>query len=627
VKRPLHIDQLSWRLGVSVAVIVVAALTGAFLLVYRFHVSHFLATVRSHALVQGYLIRAALEHDMLANDRTLVRRMVKELTREIPVERVMILDRKGEVQVSSDPAIARRHFAESSPTCQKCHASPPAERTRTTTLEVEGGTLLRVVEPIPNRPACHGCHSPRHRINGVLIVDVPLQETLSRSERWLKQIALGTGVIGLLLLGGIGLAFRRLVMRRLVRFEATARAIAHGDLARRVPIEGSDALTRLELQFNQMADSVQKLLTQLVDQRASLEKVMNSVDDGLVVLDRSRLVVAANEAFGRRFRRAAAELIGRPCCGAGEGRAGFDCGASGECPTQACFASGRVETGICSRAGSDGSERLEEVRASPVHGQDGGVTHVVEVWRDITDRRSAEARLANYQRMVSLGMLASGFSHEVNTPLASIDTCLHAITRLCGAEGPLAERARGEVLEYVRIASKQVERCGGITQQFLHLARGKTLDREVVELPAMAAAVARLATPTAKEAGVTIEVEPASSFPSVLANGSAVQQVLLNLLLNAIHASSRGQVVRVSFRAEDEIQLLVHDEGKGISAEDLPRVFEPFFSRREQGIGLGLFVSLNFARGWGGDLRPASAPGAGTTFTVVFPCPASSSPT
>jgi signal transduction histidine kinase len=229
--------------------------------------------------------------------------------------------------------------------------------------------------------------------------------------------------------------------------------------------------------------------------------------------------------------------------------------------------------------------------------------------------------------MVSLGMLASGFSHEVNTPLASIDTCLHAITRLCGAEGPLAERARGEVLEYVRIASKQVERCGGITQQFLHLARGKTLDREVVELPAMAAAVARLATPTAKEAGVTIEVEPASSFPSVLANGSAVQQVLLNLLLNAIHASSRGQVVRVSFRAEDEIQLLVHDEGKGISAEDLPRVFEPFFSRREQGIGLGLFVSLNFARGWGGDLRPASAPGAGTTFTVVFPCPASSSPT
>jgi signal transduction histidine kinase len=385
-------------------------------------------------------------------------------------------------------------------------------------------------------------------------------------------------------------------------------------------VEGNDALTRVESQFNQMADAVTSLLDQLRQHRANLEKVMNSVDDGMVVLDRERTIVAANDAFARRFPELPGNLIGRSCCGEGEG-GGVACLSEGDCPAQMCFASEAVQTVIRKRRSTGGAERTEEIRASPVYGDDGKAAYVVEVWRDITDRRSAEAQLAEYQRLVSLGMLASGFSHEVNTPLASISTCLDGIKRTCAEGEALAGEGLAQVREYARIAATQVQRCGAITQQFLRLARGKTLAREAVDLRATAEVVARLAEHTAREAGVAIEVAGAGDLPAVIANESAVQQVLLNLVLNAVEASDKGQRVRIAFNAGDCVQVKCQDQGKGIAPEDIARVFEPFFSRRERGTGLGLFVSLGLARGWGGDILVDSALGSGSTFTVIFPLP------
>lgn len=117
-----------------------------------------------------------------------------------------------------------------------------------------------------------------------------------------------------------------------------------------------------------------------------------------------------------------------------------------------------------------------------------------------------------------------------------------------------------------------------------------------------------------------MDVDPGGGTPAVVANLFALQQVLLNLTLNAVEASTSGQTVRLSFATgESTVEIRVRDEGRGISAADRPRVFEPFFSRREKGTGIGLFVSLNLARSWGGDIRVESTPGVGSTFTVTFP--------
>ncbi|MDM7916499.1 MAG: ATP-binding protein [Candidatus Eisenbacteria bacterium] len=107
---------------------------------------------------------------------------------------------------------------------------------------------------------------------------------------------------------------------------------------------------------------------------------------------------------------------------------------------------------------------------------------------------------------------------------------------------------------------------------------------------------------------------------------AALQQVLLNLLLNAVQASPQGGEVRVRVVRGDPVRIRIADDGCGIAREDQKRIFEPFCSLRRGGTGLGLFLSLNFARGWGGDIRVESDLGRGSVFEILIPEAAPASP-
>jgi signal transduction histidine kinase len=131
--------------------------------------------------------------------------------------------------------------------------------------------------------------------------------------------------------------------------------------------------------------------------------------------------------------------------------------------------------------------------------------------------------------------------------------------------------------------------------------------------------VARLLAPTARAHSVEIEVEPVPSETRIRVSEADLQHVLLNLSLNGIQASKPGGRIRLGAESGDPVRIHVIDEGCGIPPEDQKRIFEPFFSIRSGGTGLGLFLSLNFARQWGGDIQVSSAPGAGSTFVVTIP--------
>jgi PAS domain S-box-containing protein len=547
-----------------------------------------LENARATALAEGDLIRVALEHQMIENDRTLIARMVESFRKQSHVDRLVLLDRAGiehELEVPADEAGLSR------------------------VTETRGGKVLRTVIPIRNRPECYKCHDPNHKVNGTLILDYRTEAIAADMTRDLRWMVLGTAVITLLLLGAIGLLIRVAVLRRLQRFETAARQIAGGDLGQRVQASGGDTISWLAREFNTMADSVTGLLGEVRTQRERLETVINSIDDGIVVLDASRKVIAANDSFLERARHSREDVLGCPCKELTPGGCTVE-----DCPTLACLANGERQIRLCERRTPEGKTVWEEVHASPILDSSGRLQQVVEVWRDISERRAAEAHLAESHRLASLGTLASGFSHELNTPLATVLTCV---------EGILRESESGWVKESAGIAREQILRCRGITQHFLRLSRGQRGQGDVVDLAAVIAAVARLIEPTAREHSVKIETRAMPSGLSVRADEAEMQHTFINLLLNAVQASKSGGSVVVEAQSgrgrNGAVLVRIIDSGCGISEANLKRIFEPFFSGRQGGTGLGLFLSLNFVRRWGGDIRVESEPGNGSTFEVSLP--------
>ncbi|AMY07075.1 Sensor histidine kinase YycG [Luteitalea pratensis] len=599
-------------LGITAAASIASA-AGAYLYSLR-HTETLIETARRDAVARSELIRGALEHAMLEDDRTLISRMIATFGREPHVINVMLLDRQGKVHFSGRP-IADDDLDIASPTCQACHRYPPAARTSSRVIDTAGSQILRTVVPIRNRAECHECHDSRHAINGVLISDLDAAEIHAAAGRDLRWMVGVTAAITILLVAALGLIVRVLVLRRLQRFEAAARQIAQGNLDRRVPVTGSDTISRLAREFNTMADSVSSLVGQVQGERERLETIINSIEDGIVVLDADRKVVAANTAFITRFGTSRETLLGDSCR-----RDGAAACAVVDCPTMACLESGQPQIRICERHTPDGSVAWEEVHASPVTRLPDGNVHVVEVWRDISERRAAEAQLAESHKLASLGLLASGFSHELNTPLGTVLACVEGIGREMTHNGENSDWAY--VRDYAATAREQVLRCRGITQQFLRMARGDPSVAQVVDVGEAMAMATRLVTPTARERGVALVLDaPGARRLRVKAAESELQHALINLLLNAVQASPPGGTVRVGATAHagQQVTIDVSDNGCGITPEHQAHIFEPFFSMRAGGTGLGLFLSKNFVRHWGGDILVRSSVDRGSTFSIVLP--------
>lgn len=232
---------------------------------------------------------------------------------------------------------------------------------------------------------------------------------------------------------------------------------------------------------------------------------------------------------------------------------------------------------------------------------------------DATARFSAaEKQLAVTQRLAAMGRLAAGVAHEVNNPLGGV---LNALRKLGRDELPTEKRSR-----YLGIAEDGVQRIGSIVRRLLDTAP----KRSVVEPLRLSESVARagdLALPRLEAHEVDLQVSVPEEI-RVLADANELVQVFLNLFLNAADASEPGGILRVKAEVEGRLALIeVADEGKGMSAEQLERAFDLFYTTKPgtEGTGLGLAIVHNIVTGHGGDIVVESRPGEGTRFRLSLP--------
>ena len=619
-------NRLTIRLLLALTTLVIGLLAMGLYALSEHNFQRMVEDRRQAAEFQNRMLEAALRHQMLEQHPRdpLIGTILREVGAQPEVHNVMILDHDGVIRQSSHEELVGQRIERDSETCMVCHQKNAVERNLWAVLDLRGGEVLRSVLPIENRPECHSCHAEDKRMNGMLILDVSLagvKAQVSRDRMWVLG---GTAVLGLVLLASVGLIVRRLVLVRLAKLGDAAESIAAGDLTKRAEVGGDDPIDWLAANFNTMANAVLGLVTDVKERESRLVNVMNSVDDGLVVLDREFRIVAANHAFCRRFGTHPEALHGRQCREAlGEALAGSGCGAAcgATCPTARCLESAESQRATFQFPSPNGEPgRVEEVHTSPVFDEDGKVSQVVEIWRDITERVNEETRLAEMERLESLGALASGVSHEMNTPLATMLTCAEGILgRVAHVDDePVSVREIGEIAEVIR---SQVLRCRTITEQFRRFSRGIPPSTEAVDLMKVVTSIVALVRPTAQEAGAGIRVENGSDCaPLVMANTEVVQHVVLNLLVNAIQSLDRsGGTVAVSCQVGTDVRLRVRDSGRGIQPDARKHLFEPFRTNRAQGTGLGLFLSRRMMRRFGGDVNlTESEVGAGSCFEVVF---------
>jgi two-component system NtrC family sensor kinase len=240
------------------------------------------------------------------------------------------------------------------------------------------------------------------------------------------------------------------------------------------------------------------------------------------------------------------------------------------------------------------------------------------------EERRLEDQLRQTEKLVALGELVAGVAHEVNNPLTGIS----AFAELLLEEGlPTEEQA-----ESVRLIRKEAARAGRVIRDLLVFSRNSGPRHAPVDLNAVVEQTLRLRAYGLRAGEITVELELDHELPLIDGDDAKLQQVVLNLVVNAEHAMLRAAARRLRLRTcrrDDSIVLEVADSGEGMSPEVRRRIFEPFFTTKPEGTGtgLGLSVSYGIVRAHGGDLSVESAPGAGSTFRVVLPLhPPSSTP-
>jgi two-component system NtrC family sensor kinase len=242
--------------------------------------------------------------------------------------------------------------------------------------------------------------------------------------------------------------------------------------------------------------------------------------------------------------------------------------------------------------------------------------------RLVEELRRSRAEVLRADRLGRLGTLAAGLAHEINNPLVAIRTFLSL------APSKRAEDDREFWEGYHALACREVERIGTLVSTMVHLARdqGSDAPREACDLGELVREGAILLQREADRAEVVFSVQCAHDTPKLFAVRDQLHQVLLNLVMNAIHATRPGGLVAVStFGAEGkegpEAVLEVSDNGSGIPAEDLERIFDPFFTTKDpdQGTGLGLMICHRIVTDHGGTIEVASQEGEGSRFLVRLP--------
>jgi two-component system, sporulation sensor kinase E len=357
-------------------------------------------------------------------------------------------------------------------------------------------------------------------------------------------------------------------------------------------------------------EQIRDLIVRMSEENDLLGMLLESMTDGIIVTDREHRVMLYNKSAERLFPFSIDDIMERVL---------WDCIADREI---AAFLSAnlRGQEKVSDREFTlDGSPpRILSVSLLPLvkgGSVQGNLVHIEEV----TEKRSKEARLRRAESLASLTTLAAGVAHEIKNPLGSMGIHLQLIQKKIGGKDCIESK---DISQHLDVISEEVDRLNRIVVDFLFAVKPMDTRLEDGDVNRVIEELLDFVRPELDQAGVRIESNLSASLPLLRIDVRYVKQALLNLIKNAVAAMPNGGTLRMETRRMgEEVLVRTSDTGTGIPEEIMDKIFEPYFTTKPFGTGLGLTIVFKIVKEHFGDISVSSRPGEGTTVTLVLPVP------
>lgn len=372
-------------------------------------------------------------------------------------------------------------------------------------------------------------------------------------------------------------------------------------LAQKTPTQ----LPNLPGELGQISRSVNALAQTLRETKTLNDLIIENAADGVIAIDRQGDVTTMNPAAEMITGYTLNELVGRPY-------ATLFSDPHFASPVLDTLAHGTEH--LAQEVSFPARDRTIElsVTTSRIHNPNGELIGALVIFSDLTARKETQRRLAQTERLATLGELMAGVAHEVRNPLTAIRGYVQIIRQQTSL--PVHQ-------EYLSVVLKEIDSINRVIQQLLDFSRPRQSQWQQVLLNSLIEETLILVQTSGVQARIAFNVEQDKGLPAIVADRELLKQVILNILINAVQAiNARGEIrIRTWQYSATQQAVTIEDNGCGIDLALQKKIFDPFFTTKASGTGLGLALSQRIINAHQGDIHVASMPGCGATFTLILP--------
>ncbi len=375
-----------------------------------------------------------------------------------------------------------------------------------------------------------------------------------------------------------------------------------------------------------------------------LETILDGIQDFILIFSPEREIVEVNEAFLKHMNYTREEVIGRKCYDVYKEVTRKSSNCHAKCPLEKVVREKRHCAEELIRLGHDGKARYTEVTIYPVWEKKGKISKFIEISRDITKRKANEKETHNYlvkmveertrelketherllhqDKMASLGKLSSSVVHEINNPVAGILNLVMLSKRILSEEN-VPQEDIDSIIQYLGLMETETRRIGRIVSNLLVFARHSDIEVIKFDVNSLIDQTLMLNSNLLKINKIRIIEDLEHNLPLTSGSEDQIKQVLMNLISNAVESMSKSKRRKLTIKTQTRksrkvVVIKIIDTGNGIPKEAISKIFEPFYTTKKKGkgVGLGLSVVYGIIKEHGGELFVNSTPGKGSEFSI-----------